>query len=345
MEKRIEKIRRKRIVDWIKNQKNGEMHMGKKWFLVSFNPHFSRSVGTFLDKQKMKQTRLRDQTYLIYSTPKIWKKNEIRPFLISAQEMKKCANEKNMMKFIQKNSEKEKTYALRAWSLNDSKLSGRDLEVKMGIALEKKGVEMNPSQKNNIWFILKHEKSFFISACPLSLDAHLFPQVDSRATEQKRITRSGHKLQFLLEKFTIDVQNKICVDLGCGSGGWTQTLLQKGAKKVYAIDKTKLDKGLQKNKKVVYLSKKAEDAPKIKEKIDLIVMDVNVGPEHAKKIFLQFDKRNSGAKEAIITQKIMRGKDLKTLPTPGTKWGKWNVKEIGNTWWARKECYLFLLNR
>ncbi len=318
------------------------MPPSKKWFLVSFNPNFSRKTTEFLEKNKLKQTKLRDQTSLIRSTEKIWEKKEIQPFLISAQEIKKFKNEAEIKKFIQSHADKTKTYALRAWVLHDSKMSGRDLEVKLGIALEKMGVRMNPTLEENIWFILKNKKEYFVSAEPLPIDAHLFPMVDSRFTENQMVTRSGHKFRFLLHQFGLNPQNKVGVDLGCGTGGWTQLLLEKGAQKVYAIDRTLLDKKLQKNKKVIYIKDKAENAPKLKEKPDFIVMDINVGPEHAKKIFLHFDKKNPGAKQAIITQKILRGKDLQKLPKKGENWGKWKVMGIRNSWFARRECYLGL---
>lgn len=318
------------------------MPASKKWFLVSLNPQFSRKTSEFFARTNLKPALLRDATYLVRSEGKVWSKKEILPFLISAQEMKKCTNEAGVKKFIQKNSAKEHTYSLRAWILDSTPTTGRDLEVKLGISLEKMGVPMNPRATERIWFILKHQKDYFVSTQPLPLDAHLFPMVDSRFTENQMVTRSGHKLRFLLHAFQFDPKDKRGVDLGCGTGGWTQLLLEKGAVHVTAIDRTTLDSKLQKNKRVTYIHERAEKAPKIKGKIDFIVMDINVGPEHAKKIFLGFDRKNPGAKHAIITQKIMRGKDLEKLPKVGTKWGTWKVGRIRNSWFARRECYLSL---
>ena len=314
----------------------------KKWFLVSFNPSFSRKTNEFLEKNKLNPIILREQTQLIRCESKIWSKKEILPFLISAQEMKKCTNEMDVKKFIQKSSNKNQTYSLRGWVLSSGEKTGRDLEVKLGIALEKMGVEMNPGQTYHTWFVVQHGKEYFVSATPLTLDEHLFPMVDSRFTENQMVTRSGHKLRFLLHAFQLDPKGKVGVDLGCGTGGWTQLLLEKGAKKVIAIDRTLLDKKLQKNKRVVYIHQKAEKAPKLKEKPEFIVMDINVGPEHAKKIFLGFNKKNPGAKQAIITQKILHGKDLSKLPSKGSKWGKWTVISVRNSWFARREYYLGL---
>lgn len=50
------------------------------------------------------------------------------------------------------------------------------------------------------------------------------------------VSRGGIKLQAALEKFRIDVKNKVVLDVGSSTGGFVDCLLQNGAKKVYAID-------------------------------------------------------------------------------------------------------------
>ncbi len=50
------------------------------------------------------------------------------------------------------------------------------------------------------------------------------------------VSRGGNKLFESLESFNITVKDKICIDVGASTGGFTDCLLQGGAKLVYAVD-------------------------------------------------------------------------------------------------------------
>ena len=50
------------------------------------------------------------------------------------------------------------------------------------------------------------------------------------------VGRGGLKLEAALECFNIDVQGKRCIDVGASTGGFTDCLLQKGAREVCAVD-------------------------------------------------------------------------------------------------------------
>lgn len=50
------------------------------------------------------------------------------------------------------------------------------------------------------------------------------------------VSRGAHKLKKAIEVFGIDLQDKICVDVGASTGGFTDVMLRAGAKHVYCVD-------------------------------------------------------------------------------------------------------------
>ena len=63
------------------------------------------------------------------------------------------------------------------------------------------------------------------------------PDADSRVVaEEKYVGRGGHKMEAALNAFHIDVRDWVCLDVGASTGGFTDCLLQRGAKRVIALD-------------------------------------------------------------------------------------------------------------
>ncbi len=50
------------------------------------------------------------------------------------------------------------------------------------------------------------------------------------------VSRGGLKLEKAIKKFGVDVEDLVCMDIGASTGGFTDCMLQNGAKKVYAVD-------------------------------------------------------------------------------------------------------------
>jgi len=50
------------------------------------------------------------------------------------------------------------------------------------------------------------------------------------------VSRGAHKLKKALDVFGIDLSGKVCVDVGCSTGGFTDVMLRAGAEKVYSVD-------------------------------------------------------------------------------------------------------------
>ena len=67
------------------------------------------------------------------------------------------------------------------------------------------------------------------------------------------VSRGAYKLKKALEVFDASVKDKVVLDMGASTGGFTQVALEKGAKKVYSVDigKSELDKSLALNTNVV----------------------------------------------------------------------------------------------
>lgn len=65
----------------------------------------------------------------------------------------------------------------------------------------------------------------------------LDPNIELIVREPERfVSRGGHKLEGALDALACAVDGAICADVGASTGGFTDCLLQRGARKVYAID-------------------------------------------------------------------------------------------------------------
>jgi 23S rRNA (cytidine1920-2'-O)/16S rRNA (cytidine1409-2'-O)-methyltransferase len=63
------------------------------------------------------------------------------------------------------------------------------------------------------------------------------PQVPLEVVERPRfVSRGGDKLAAALDAFDIDVRDRVCLDVGASTGGFTDCLLRCGARRVYALD-------------------------------------------------------------------------------------------------------------
>src|SRR5699024_1206102 len=58
----------------------------------------------------------------------------------------------------------------------------------------------------------------------------------AKNAHSKYVSRGGYKLEKALKSFDIDLSDRICLDIGSSTGGFTDVALQNGATKVYALD-------------------------------------------------------------------------------------------------------------
>jgi 23S rRNA (cytidine1920-2'-O)/16S rRNA (cytidine1409-2'-O)-methyltransferase len=94
------------------------------------------------------------------------------------------------------------------------------------------------------------------------------------------VSRGGLKLEAALAAFDVDVRGKVAIDVGASTGGFTDCLLQHGARRVYAVDvgHGQLDFGLRQDSRVVVLERQnvrylgPEHTP---EPVELATLDVS----------------------------------------------------------------------
>lgn len=61
-------------------------------------------------------------------------------------------------------------------------------------------------------------------------------KIEIRSKMLKYVSRGGLKLEKAMSSFGISLNNKICMDIGASTGGFTDCMLQNGAEKVYSVD-------------------------------------------------------------------------------------------------------------
>ncbi len=91
-------------------------------------------------------------------------------------------------------------------------------------------------------------------------------------------SRGGEKLEAALSTFHVPVQGKVCADVGASTGGFTDCLLQNGARRVYAIDVGKgiLDWKLRQDPRVTVMEGvNARFVERLPEPAELITIDAS----------------------------------------------------------------------
>jgi 23S rRNA (cytidine1920-2'-O)/16S rRNA (cytidine1409-2'-O)-methyltransferase len=109
-----------------------------------------------------------------------------------------------------------------------------------------------------------------VDDCPVTVLEELHPYV----------SRGGLKLEQALKVFGVSAQGKTTADIGASTGGFTDCLLQQGAKKVFAVDVGygQLDWKLRQDPRVVILERKnvrTLTVADLGEAVDLAVIDVS----------------------------------------------------------------------
>ena len=105
-------------------------------------------------------------------------------------------------------------------------------------------------------------------------------KVEVRGKDLKYVSRGGYKLEKAIELYGLDLTDKICMDIGASTGGFTDCMLQNGAQKVYSVDvgygqlawKLRTDERVVNMEKTNIRNVTAED---LDEKINFFSVDVS----------------------------------------------------------------------
>lgn len=121
-------------------------------------------------------------------------------------------------------------------------------------------------------------------ALPVAVDkpGHIYPAdtVFLLLGAEQYVSRGAYKLLTIMDAFHMDVTDYVCLDAGASTGGFTDCLLQHGAKRVYAVDvgHNQLHEKLRSDPRVIsHEGCNLRTAPEdlIPEKVDLVVADVS----------------------------------------------------------------------
>jgi 23S rRNA (cytidine1920-2'-O)/16S rRNA (cytidine1409-2'-O)-methyltransferase len=89
------------------------------------------------------------------------------------------------------------------------------------------------------------------------------------------VSRGALKMAHALDAFGIDPAGRICADLGCSTGGFTDVLLRRGAAKVYAVDTGYgvLDWRLRNDPRVVAMERTNAMHVELPERVSMLTID------------------------------------------------------------------------
>jgi len=118
--------------------------------------------------------------------------------------------------------------------LQVSLVTSQSHKERLDILLVKRGLAVSMSQAQGLVIageVLVDGKAITKSGTPVGEDALI-----EIKKSIEYVSRGGLKLEKAIREFSIEINNKICTDIGASTGGFTHCLLKYGAKFVYAID-------------------------------------------------------------------------------------------------------------
>ena len=140
-------------------------------------------------------------------------------------------------------------------------------------------------------------------------------EIEVRGATCPYVSRGGLKLEKALRDFGVDPTGYVCSDSGASTGGFTDCLLQQGAKKVFAIDVGygQLDWKIRSDPRVVVMERtnvRYVTPEQLGEPLDLSVVDVSfISLKIVLPVIKTFLKENSGQVLCLIKPQFEAGKE------------------------------------
>ena len=140
-------------------------------------------------------------------------------------------------------------------------------------------------------------------------------EIEVRGATCPYVSRGGLKLEKALRDFGVDPTGYVCSDSGASTGGFTDCLLQQGAKKVFAIDVGygQLDWKIRSDPRVVVMERtnvRYVTPEQLGEPLDLSVVDVSfISLRIVLPVIRTFLKENAGQVLCLIKPQFEAGKD------------------------------------
>lgn len=151
----------------------------------------------------------------------------------------------------------------------------------------------------------------------------------------KYVSRGGLKLEHALQQFKINPRNYVCLDIGASTGGFTDCLLQNGAKKIYALDvgTRQLAEKLKNDSRVISLEQtNFRHWNQLPEKFDLVVIDTSFISimtilSHLKILFNKFSESLEIASSSSVPGGKNRKLEIVCLLKPQFEAGPKNLRK------------------
>jgi 23S rRNA (cytidine1920-2'-O)/16S rRNA (cytidine1409-2'-O)-methyltransferase len=125
------------------------------------------------------------------------------------------------------------------------------------------------------------------------------------------VGRGAFKLKKAIESFKLNLKDKVCLDIGSSTGGFSQVLLEKGVEKIYSIDvgTNQMHKRLRNNEKIMLKENTNARDYINEEKVDFICCDVSFISVTKMMDTFQKNLKKNGEMVILIKPQFEVGKD------------------------------------